>query len=205
MTNKNTLYLASQSPRRSELLRQIGISFSVLAVDIDESVKNKETAENYVMRLANEKALAGWNSENDPVKAVLGSDTAVVIESEILGKPKDNDDAIRMLNLLSGKTHQVMTAVALAITAKNHSQPELSSILNASDVTFKTLSQAEIEQYVKSGECDDKAGAYAIQGMAAAFITYLSGSYSGVMGLPLYETAELLNNAGIRADSLVVS
>lgn len=205
MTNKNTLYLASQSPRRSELLRQIGISFSILAVDIDESVKNKETAENYVMRLANEKALAGWNSENDPVKAVLGSDTAVVIESEILGKPKDNDDAIRMLNLLSGKTHQVMTAVALAVTAKNHSQPELSSILNVSDVSFKTLSQAEIEQYVKSGECHDKAGAYAIQGMAAAFITYLSGSYSGVMGLPLYETAELLNNAGIRADSLVVS
>ena len=205
MTNKNTLYLASQSPRRSELLRQIGVSFSILAVDIDESVKNNETAKNYVMRLANEKALAGWNNENDPVKAVLGSDTAVVIESEILGKPKDNDDAIRMLNLLSGKTHQVMTAVALAITAKNHSQPELSSILNVSDVTFKTLSQAAIEQYVKSGECDDKAGAYAIQGMAAAFITYLSGSYSGVMGLPLYETAELLNNAGIRADSLVVS
>ncbi len=110
-----------------------------------------------------------------------------------------------MLALLSGKTHQVMTAVALVTQDANSSQAELSSIINVSDVTFKVLSNTEIEQYVLTGECDDKAGSYAIQGLAAAFITRLSGSYSGVMGLPLFETVELLNKAGIRTDSLVVS
>jgi septum formation protein len=205
MTTETNLYLASQSPRRFELLTQIGIAFDVLAVDIDETTKNNESAEKYVVRLANEKALAGWNTENYTQKSVLGSDTAVVIDGEILGKPKNVEDAQRMLQLLSGKTHQVMTAVALASYSQNASKPELNSVLSVSEVTFKTLSPNEIASYVNSGECDDKAGAYAIQGLAAAFITHLSGSYSGVMGLPLYETVELLNNAGIRADSLVVS
>ena len=205
MTTETHLYLASQSPRRRELLEQMGISFDVLAVDIDETAKNNEPAEKYVVRLANEKALAGWNIEKHPQKPVLGSDTAVVINGEILGKPENNDDARRMLQLLSGKTHQVMTAVTLASKSQNASEPELTGVLSVSDVTFKTLSWDEITSYVNTGECDDKAGAYAIQGLAAAFITYLSGSYSGVMGLPLYETTELLNNAGIRADSLVVS
>ena len=205
MTIETNLYLASQSPRRSELLTQIGISFDVLAVDIDETVNNNESAQEYVVRLANEKALAGWNAENHIKKPVLGSDTVVVINGEILGKPKNKEDARRMVQLLSGNTHQVMTAVALASKGLNTTEPELSNVLSVSEVTFKRLSPDEVTNYVNSGECNDKAGAYAIQGMAAAFITHLSGSYSGVMGLPLYETVELLNNAGIRADSLVVS
>ena len=199
------LYLASQSPRRSELLAQVGVSFDILSINIDETVNNNEVAEEYVVRLATEKALAGWHVIKQQSKAVLGSDTAVVIAGQILGKPENTADAKRMLALLSGKTHQVMTAVALAVQDSNSNQPELSSVISVSDVTFKVLSNAEIEKYVLTGECDDKAGSYAIQGLAAAFITHLSGSYSGVMGLPLYETVELLNKAGISADSLVVS
>lgn len=208
MTTKNNLYLASKSPRRSELLAQVGISFTVLAVDIDETVNPNEIAEEYVLRLANEKAIAGWNAGKQEDKAVIGSDTVVVVSGEILGKPENNLDAKRMLRLLSGKTHQVMTAVALATTPADLSlknKPELSSVINVNEVSFKELTDIEIEQYVDSGECSDKAGSYAIQGLAAAYITHLSGSYSGVMGLPLYETLELLNNAGIRQDSLVVS
>ncbi len=200
-----SLFLASQSPRRRELLTQVGISFDVLSIDIDETVKKNEIAEGYVVRLASEKAHAGWNVITKEPKAVLGSDTAVVIEGQILGKPENAADAKKMLALLSGKTHQVMTAVALVTQDSNSSLAELSSIINVSDVTFKVLSNTEIEQYVLTGECDDKAGSYAIQGLAAAFITHLSGSYSGVMGLPLFETVELLNKAGIRAGSLVVS
>lgn len=211
MTKETQLYLASQSPRRSELLTQVGISFALLNVDVDESIFDNEGAEEYVIRLAKDKAIAGWNSETDKKIPVLGSDTSVVINGNILGKPKDHHDAVRMLKSLSGATHQVMTAVALAQAPDNppnstsSTQAELSSVLSVSDVSFKTLSQVEIEQYVSSGECDDKAGAYAIQGLAATFITHLSGSFSGVMGLPIYETSELLKNAGIRADFLVVS
>lgn len=200
-----SLFLASQSPRRRELLTQVGISFDVLSIDIDERVKKNEIAEDYVVRLASEKARAGWNVITKEPKAVLGSDTAVVIDGQILGKPENAADAKKMLALLSGKTHQVMTAVALVSQDTSSSPAELSSIINVSDVTFKVLSNTEIEQYVLTGECDDKAGSYAIQGLAAAFITHLSGSYSGVMGLPLFETVELLNKAGIKADSLVVS
>lgn len=205
MTTEINLYLASQSPRRSELLTQIGVPFTVLAVNIDETVKAKESPEDYVIRLAKEKASAGWIITKNTNKAVLGSDTAVVIEGVILGKPKDNNDAKRMLNLLSGKTHQVMTAVALVVPSENAEIAEPRTVISVSEVSFKRLLTTEIEQYVYSGECDDKAGSYAIQGLAAAFITHLSGSYSGVMGLPLYETLELLNNAGIRQDSLVLS
>ena len=205
MVTEIELYLASQSPRRRELLIQIGIAFDVIAVDVDETAKIDEKAEDYVLRLAQEKALAGWNSEKEKIIPVLGSDTAVVINGQILGKPENHDDAKRMLKLLSGKTHQVMTAVALAKPAINSNKAELSSVISVSDVTFKVLSADEIAQYVLSGESDDKAGSYAIQGLAAAFITHLSGSYSGVMGLPLYETAELLNKAAISTDSLVVS
>ena len=208
MTTKNNLYLASKSPRRSELLTQIGISFTTLAVDIDETVNPNELAQEYVLRLAKEKALAGWNLSEEQDKAVLGSDTAVVVNGEILGKPESHLDAKRMLRLLSGKTHKVMTAVALAMTPADFSlknKPELSSVINVNEVSFKELTDTDIEQYVDSGECDDKAGSYAIQGLAAVYITHLSGSYSGVMGLPLYETLKLLNNAGIRQDSLVVS
>lgn len=195
--NNISLYLASQSPRRRELLTQIGVTFETLSFDIDESVKTNEAAEDYVIRLAKEKAMAGWNIVKAEVKPVLGSDTSVVINGEILGKPKDNEDAVKMLNLLSGNTHQVMTAVALVVPSDGASNYELSSILSVSDVSFKSLSDYEIEHYVATGESADKAGSYAIQGLAAAFIAHLSGSYSGVMGLPLFETAKLLNKAGI--------
>ena len=197
MTNID-LYLASKSPRRRELLSQVGISFDVLDVDIDETLQVEETAEDYVIRLAREKAIAGWRQEALPQKVpVLGSDTAVVIAATILGKPENRKDAIRMLELLSGQTHQVMTAVALLTPGDNSGKPgqyELDTVINVSDVTFKVLSRSEIEQYVDSKEGEDKAGSYAIQGRAAAFITHLSGSYSGVMGLPLFETIELLKN-----------
>lgn len=204
MKTKFDLYLASQSPRRQELLTQVGISFDILDVNIDESVKENESAQDYVIRLAQEKALAGWKLVNQEISAVVGSDTSVVINGQILGKPENSEDAKRMLGLLSGNTHQVMTAVALVAPTPNNIQSEqyeLTSVLSVSDVTFKVLSDSEIEQYVESGECDDKAGSYAIQGCAAAFITHLSGSYSGVMGLPLFETVQLLNNAGISTDS----
>ena len=205
MPTEISLYLASQSPRRKELLNQVGIPFSVISIDIDESIIPLENPENYVERLAKEKALVGFSSIKLKNVAVLGSDTSVVINGQILGKPVDSDDAVRMLNLLSGKTHQVMTAVALAMANNELKQPELRSVLNVSEVSFKKLSQEEIAAYVRSGECMDKAGSYAIQGAAAAFITHLSGSYSGVMGLPLFETVELLQKAGISIDSLVVS
>ena len=197
MTNEIDLYLASQSPRRSELLSQIGISFSVLSVNVDETPKRNEIPKDYVLRLANEKAMAGWNTAKQHSKPVLGSDTVVVIGNKILGKPQNDAEAKKMLGLLSGKTHQVMTAVALAVPSTKSAQPELREVVSVSNVSFKILSAAEIEHYVYLGECSDKAGSYAIQGFAAAFITHLSGSYSGVMGLPLYETVELLNNASI--------
>jgi septum formation protein len=202
-TKNIDLYLASKSPRRRELLTQVGIRFDVLDVDIDETQKVNETAKDYVIRLAREKAVAGWNNEKPDHKPVLGSDTAVVIQGEILGKPENREDAIRMLNLLSGQTHQVMTAVALLKPFSNNVknvQYELNSVINVSDVTFKVLSEQEIAQYVDSGEGVDKAGSYAIQGKAAAFITHLSGSYSGVMGLPLFETVKLLNKSAISTD-----
>lgn len=205
MTLPPVLYLASQSPRRLELLQQIGISCPVIVADIDETVQNRELPEDYVVRLAIEKAKAGWNLVSSHNKAVLGSDTAVVIHGKILGKPDDASDAKRMLQLLSGQTHQVMTAVALATRSADSVVPEVNYVININDVSFKVLSDKEISDYVATGEGLDKAGAYAIQGFAAAFICHLSGSYSGVMGLPLYETVELLEKAGIRRDSLVVS
>lgn len=205
MSREITLYLASQSPRRHELLAQVGFSFKVISVDINEDTVPNELAERYVTRLAREKAMAGFSLIKQQAKAVLGSDTAVVIDGEIFGKPNNNADAKRMLNLLSGNTHQVMTAVALAVGNDASICPELTEVMSVSEVTFKKLSHDEIERYVHSGECADKAGSYAIQGFAAAFITHLSGSYSGVMGLPIYETAALLHKAGISTDSLVVS
>ena len=205
MIREISLYLASQSPRRRELLTQVGFSFTMISADINEDTIPNESAEKYVARLAREKAMAGFFQIKQQTKAVLGSDTAVVIDGEILGKPENNDDAKRMLNLLSGNTHQVMTAVALAVGNDASTSPELTEAISVSEVTFKKLSYDEIEHYVHSGECTDKAGSYAVQGLAAVFIRHLSGSYSGVMGLPIYETVALLHKAGIRADSLVVS
>lgn len=184
------LVLASSSPRRSELLQQMRVTFKVLPVDIDESRLQEESPRTYVERLALEKARAGWE-RSDKTRPVLGSDTVVVIQDDILGKPTDRAQAIEMLNRLSGNTHQVVTAVALVDAEKSGIR------LSESLVSFIPLTEQEIERYWQTGEPVDKAGAYAIQGLAAAFIRRIEGSFSGVMGLPIYETMELLKSYGI--------
>jgi len=184
------LVLASASPRRQELLQQIGVSFTVSPVDIDESPLMDESPATYVERMALEKARAGWEASNK-ILPVLGSDTAVVIDEQILGKPRDRADGIEMLQQLSGRDHTVMTAVALV------REQETGIRLSESRVVFSDIPYEELIRYWESGEPADKAGAYAIQGKAAVFIRRLEGSFSGVMGLPLNETAELLTNSGI--------
>ena len=180
------LLLASQSPRRQELLEQLGVCFSVLSQNVDENHQPGEPPEAFVQRLALDKATAVWQKLSAAQKKpVLGADTVVVIENQILGKPASRDEALNMLQTLSGRTHQVMTGVALV-------SRQQSVCVNVSEVTFRELDPEEIEAYWETGEPVDKAGAYAIQGYAAAFIQQLVGSYSGVMGLPLFETARLL-------------
>lgn len=186
----SALILASASPRRVELLQQIQVGFEQQVADIDETHCKGESPENFVCRLAEEKAQA-VKQKNITATAVLGSDTIVVLAGQILGKPRDQGDAAEMLKLLSGNTHQVMTAVTL-ITEK-----ESQTKLNVSEVTFMELGQKLIDAYLEKGESMDKAGAYAVQGIAAQFITEIKGSYSGIMGLPLYETRSLLQAAGI--------
>ena len=183
------IYLASASPRRQELLRQIGVPFRVLTSSVDESVRADETAIAYVARLAAQKAEAGWRLAHDA--PVLAADTTVTLEGKILGKPAGREEAAQMLEQLSGRTHQVLTAVALRAAAG------LAARLSHNWVTFRRIETAEARAYWDTGEPRDKAGAYAIQGAAAVFVTDLRGSYSGVMGLPLFETAELLRAAGI--------
>lgn len=180
------IYLASASPRRKQLLSQLDVAFEQFATDIDESQVEGETAEAFVSRLAEEKALAGVViSEQD--YPVLGSDTIVVLNGQVLGKPTDQSDAIATLTALSGQTHQVMTAIAFANKSK------VKSMLVTTEVTFKHLSQQEINDYCATKEPLDKAGSYGIQGGAGRFVTNLNGSYFAVMGLPLYETEKLLN------------
>lgn len=183
------LILASASPRRLELLRQIGVEPEVRPVDIDETPEPGEAAGHYVRRLALAKARAARN-DDDP-RPVLGSDTAVVLDGDILGKPADRAEAESMLRRLAGRSHTVMTAVAV-ITAER----EMLEVVH-SDVEFAPLSAAEITAYWETGEPVDKAGAYGIQGLAAAFVRSVSGSYSGVVGLPLHETVGLLRAAGL--------
>jgi septum formation protein len=183
------IYLASASPRRHELLRQIGVPFRVIASSVDESVRADETATAYVTRLAAQKAEAGWRLAQDA--PVLAADTTVTLDDKILGKPAGREEAAQMLEQLSGRTHQVLTAVALRTTAG------LDARLSHNWVTFRRIESSEARAYWDTGEPRDKAGAYAIQGAAAVFIAELRGSYSGVMGLPLFETAELLRAAGI--------
>lgn len=185
MKTSPRIILASQSPRRAELLTQIGVDFEVRVSNIDESRQSAETPEDFVTRLAMEKALAGMQAGDGDVP-VLGSDTIVLRDNVILGKPANRDEAAGMLTSLSGRSHEVLTAVALV------NRKQQSSRLCSSIVTFRSLSAAEIIAYCDSGEPDDKAGSYAIQGRAAAFISHIDGSFSGVMGLPLFETAELL-------------
>jgi septum formation protein len=185
------VYLASASPRRKELLQQLGVRFAVQVADVPEIVQSGESAYEFVQRLAYEKANKVWLSLTKVQRRpVVGADTAVVIDEHILGKPVSREHALEMLGLLSGRTHQVLTAVAVV------SQQD-SVCVNVSSVRFRVLGKDEIEAYWRTGEPADKAGAYAIQGYAAAFIEHLNGSYTGVMGLPLYETASLLRQHGV--------
>jgi septum formation protein len=186
------IYLASGSPRRRELLQQIGVTFQVLGADLDETALPGESPVAYVSRLAQAKATLGWERSRDSGGVpVLAADTAVVLDARILGKPADMNDAIAMLLQLSGRAHQVLTAVALRTAAG------LQVKVSHSTVTFRTIDSSEARAYWETGEPCDKAGAYAIQGYAAVFISDLKGSYSGVMGLPLFETAALLKAAGV--------
>jgi nucleoside triphosphate pyrophosphatase len=196
-----SIYLASRSPRRRELLSQIGVRFQVLMFrdnpeadpELDEAVLPGELPGAYVERVARAKAQAGWRrveQRNLPRAAVLAADTTVAIGDRILGKPADRREAAEMLAALSGQLHQVLTAVVLKYDAR------LECATSVSEVNFKALSKEEIRDYVATGECDDKAGGYAIQGRAAQFVVELRGSFSGVMGLPLYETSELLGRMG---------
>lgn len=183
------IILASRSPRRLELLRQIGVEPKVLPADINETVLPGESAEKYVLRMAQEKARAIPVSTPDSI--VIGSDTTVVKSGDIFGKPRDFADAHAMLSALSGAAHQVLSAVAVVKGDALHSRT------SSTEVEFRALTEAEIAQYWDTGEPLGKAGSYAIQGLGATFISAIRGSYSGVMGLPLYETAALLQLLGL--------
>lgn len=183
------IILASQSPRRAQLLAQVGIEFRMQAAHIDESVHADERAADYVERVSIAKAEA--LHREFPQYPALGSDTAVVLDQQILGKPVDRDDAVRMLLALAGRTHEVLTGVAVA-DAQTHYR------LSVSRVMFRDISEQEAAAYWATGEPADKAGGYAIQGLAAAFIERIEGSYSGIMGLPLFETMQILDAIGVR-------
>ena len=181
------LYLASQSPRRRELLAQLGVPFGLLDVDVPEQRLPGEPPETYVSRVAREKAGAGLlKVVASPGAVVLGADTEVVLDDVVFGKPADAAEALQMLARLSGRTHRVVSTLWLVDAGREQSATCIT------DVTFETLTPAQAQAYVATGECFGKAGAYAIQGRAEAFVAHLSGSHSGVMGLPLHETACLL-------------
>ena len=188
-TNAPVLCLASASPRRHELLAQIGVPHTVTAAHIDETVLAGEDPREYVTRMARHKALAA--RQTGETLPVLAADTTVVLDDVIFGKPTGRAHGLSMLRSLSGRTHDVLTAVALAAGS------EVSLSVSTSEVRFRPLTLEECEAYWETGEPRDKAGGYAIQGRGAVFIEWLSGSYSGVMGLPLFETAELLRAAGV--------
>jgi septum formation protein len=196
------IYLASKSPRRRELLRQIGVEFELLmlrndparGIDVPEDAYDNEDPRDYVARVANEKAAFAWNvvqQRRMALRPVLAADTTVTIDGEILGKPAGQDEAIAMLERLSGRTHQVLTSIAV------HHTHLAEQVTQVSDVRFAKLSLASIKAYCATTEPYDKAGGYGIQGLAALFVEHIEGSHSGIMGLPLYETANLLRKAGI--------
>jgi septum formation protein len=200
-----SIYLASRSPRRRELLGHIGVKFHLLlfrnrpgnAPDVDEIPHEGENPRDYVMRVARDKAAAGWKrmlERNLPLAPVLAADTTVALEGRIFNKPANRAEAEMMLAALSGKRHEVLTAVALQY------EDEVDTALSVSDVQFRELAEDEIRAYVATGESDDKAGAYAIQGRAALFVAEIRGSQSGIVGLPLYETAQLLQKMGGRRE-----
>ncbi|MGH8807589.1 MAG: Maf family protein [Noviherbaspirillum sp.] len=199
----NKIYLASKSPRRRELLRQIGVEFELLLLrdqtprgpEVSEEVIPGETPRDYVARVTREKAEFASRVmllRRLPLRPVLTADTTVVIDGRILGKPADQAEAMDMLRTLSGRTHQVLTSIAL------HRDEDTWQITQTSDVTLSTLSQDMMRAYCATAEPYDKAGGYGIQGMASVFVAHIAGSYTGIMGLPLHETAQLLAKAGIR-------
>jgi septum formation protein len=198
------IYLASQSPRRRELLKQIGVNFEMLLlrsephreIFVDETPEENENPANYVQRICRLKALTGWEAitfRNLPPFPVLAADTTVTIDDKIIGKPRDNAHAAEILHALSGRQHQVLTAVAMSF------EDEFDMRLSTTTVTFAKLDDARIHHYLLSNEAHDKAGAYGIQGQAGAFVERIEGSYTGVMGLPLFETVELLKKFGYPA------
>ncbi len=204
---ENRIYLASRSRRRRELLKQIGVNFEILLmretlprpVDVDETPKKNESPTDYVCRIARTKAEAGWKrlvQRGLPLKPLLVADTVVAFKGRIFGKPENPVHAEEILTALSGQTHQVLTSVAIA------EQNKIQECLSTTVVRFRDISQSEIRSYLTSGESSgesyDKAGAYAIQGKAAVFIMEISGSYSGILGLPLFETAQLLEKFNIK-------
>ena len=197
------IYLASKSPRRRELLRQIGVEFEILmlreapgrADAVSEIPYPNEDPEVYVRRVAREKGEAGWQTvlaRKLPLRPVLSADTTVSIDGKILGKPADTNEAIKMLRWLSGRTHQVLTAITVT------SEGKMSEALSRSEVRFAHLDEPSLRAYCATKEPYDKAGAYGVQGLAAQFIEFISGSYSGIMGLPLFETARLLQKVGVK-------
>ncbi len=205
MISERKIYLASRSPRRRELLRQIGVGHEMLLLredpkrgaDVDESPLGDETPLDYALRVTKAKAAAGLQAiarrAGGLVKPVLAADTTIALDGHIIGKPADAADAARILKLLSGRSHVVITAVAMAFA------DQIETRISESTVTLRALDDAMIQRYIATGEPMDKAGAYAVQGRAAAFITRIEGSYSGIMGLPLAETVELLAKFGVEA------
>ena len=185
--------LASQSPRRRELLSQLGLQFCLSAISVPELQAKGESAHDYVLRVATDKAIAGWKLDGERLALpVLGSDTAVVIDGKALGKPQDLDDSIRMLSLLSGRTHEVFTSV-VCVQADRVEQ-----VLVVTEVSFDDIEPDAMRRYWHSGEPQDKAGSYAIQGLGAVFVRKISGSYSAVVGLPVFETTQLLSRFGVQ-------
>ena len=196
------IYLASKSPRRRELLRQIGVEFELLLLrdsgprgaDVSEDVLPDESADDYVVRVTREKAEMAWKmmlARRLTPRPVLAADTTVVVDGRILGKPADEKEAMDMLRALSGRTHRVITSVAL------HRDGDTFQQTQSSDVTLSVLTEGMMRAYCATSEPYDKAGGYGIQGIAAVFVKHIAGSYTGIMGLPLHETAQLLNQAGI--------
>ncbi len=185
------IILASASPRRAELLQQIGLRFRVEVADIDEHIA-QELPQEAVVRLAREKAQLIWGRFRQEGLPVVGADTIVVQQKSILQKPTTKAEGLEMLARLSGGTHQVMSAVAVV------GESGVQSVLSCSEITFREITAAECEAYWESGEPQDKAGGYAIQGKAAQFVSHLQGSYSGVVGLPLFETTQLLQQFGVK-------
>ena len=200
LTDKK-IYLASKSPRRRELLRQVGVEFELLmlrgdparGIDVSEDALPAEDPHAYVARVAKEKGAFAWNMlqmRRQPLRPVLTADTTVTLDGEILGKPADHAEAVAMLERLSGRTHQVLTSVAI------HSERVVDQITQVSEVRFVKLTPVQIQAYCTTTEPYDKAGGYGIQGLAALFVERIEGSHSGIMGLPLFETAMLLRKAG---------